>query len=100
MEIVNEKELNEKIERARASRVMVARWESRGARYAVELYRDCDGWTVKEYTAGAARGFMGWPRLGAGNDRAACYGLIHFGRALRGGLFQADNNKTPMKRTK
>ena len=83
---------DEKMER------LVAAWESRGGKYRVELRKRPRSWNYLEYTDGRTRGFGYWPALGQGRDEQAKYGLVDFGRRLRAGHFQADNNKSPMRR--
>ena len=81
--------------------ILIARWESKGGRYAVELYRGSEGWSYREFTNGTPRGFGCWPGFQQkGRGEQARYGFISFGRRLRGGYFQADANTTPMRRVK
>lgn len=69
---------------------VIAEWQSRGGKFMVTLFRDMTGYT---YTATDAGG-----NLGSCDSDAVAIAAMETRIAV--GYFQADANKTPMKRTK
>jgi hypothetical protein len=68
----------------------IARWESRGGAYVVELYKqDGSGFSYRGTGCG---GYLG-------NDWTEAEVLEAFQARVDSGYFQPDANKTPMKRT-